>query len=182
MRFAILFSAITLLISLSSCEEFLESTDEVKINMPINKQDFSVDSSLLGLKNEEILLHEMRVRMDIDSLLKAEGLEYLSKARVNEMILGVDEPAFEKLYFLNKAKVTISDEESFKNEILVAYADNVDTEENSIHLQVVNMDVAREIRVDGFYLRIYATPSAPIYKSGIEMFIKGKVSLEMDNS
>ena len=179
---AAIFMAVGILVSLSSCEDYLESTDEVKIHIPIKKQAFSVDSSVLRLKNDELLLNQMRVTIDIDSLLEAEGLEYLSAAKVNELVLGVDEPAVENLFFLDQARVTISDDKNFNEEIVVAESDKISPNQKSINLKVMNLDIARELRTDGFYLRIYGTPAAPLYKSGITMFVEGKMTLKMDNS
>lgn len=169
--------------SLSSCEDYLESTDEVKIQIPIKKRAFSVDSSVLRLKNEELLLNQLRVNIDIDSLLEAEGLEYLSTAKVSKLIIGIDEPAIENLFFLDQAKVTISDDRSFKEEIVVAESDKIIRDQQAINMEVMNLDIAREIRTDGFYLRIYGTPVTHLYKkSGVTMFIEGTMTLKMDNN
>lgn len=182
-RFATLLLPMLALLTLGSCEELLENTEEVRINIPIKKKNFSVDSSGPGTKNSEVLLHERLVNVDVDSVMEAEGLDYLVKARVKEVILGMEDLSSQGRFFLETARITVSPVESFSKEIQVAYKNNINTyEENNLKLTVENNNIANVIRKHGFYLRIYGTPIKPLQNTGVRMFLKGKVALQMDNS
>lgn len=183
-RFAIfLLPMWALLMTLGSCEELLENTEEVRINIPIDNKPFSVDSSELETKNTEVLLHERHVKLNVDSVMEAEGLDYLVNARLKELILGMEELSSEGRFFLETARITISPVENFSKEINVAYKKDINTyEKKTVKLTVKNINISNVIRRHGFYLRIYGTPIKPGQSEGIKMFLKGKVSLQMDNS
>jgi len=182
-RFAIFLLPMWALLTLGSCEELLENTEEVRINIPIDKKSFSVDSSELETKNSEILLHERHVNVNVDSVMEAEGLDYLVNARLKELILGMEELTSEGRFFLKTARITVSPAESFSKEIKVAYKKDINTyEEKTVKLTVENINISNVIRSHGFYLRIYGTPVKLGQSEGVKMFLKGKVALQMDNS
>lgn len=166
----------------SSCEELAENVDEAKINIPIKKRVFTLDSLDDSKKNNEVLLHQCLVDIDVDSVLEAQGLDHISRAQANEMVLGIDKPSDEELYFLNKVKITISENDSFKDEIKVAEAQNINSQDHSLKLEIMDTDITHVFTSRGFFLRIYATPAMNTFNSGrgVEMFVKGQVSMKMD--
>ena len=179
---AVFLPLVVIVFLVSSCEELAEDVNEAKINIPIKKRVFTLDSLEKGYKYNEVILHQSFVDIDVDSVLEAQGLNHISRAQANEMILGIDKPTDENLYFLNKVKITISENERFKDEIKVAQAQNISSQDHSLKLEVMNTDITHVFTSRGFFLRIYATPAMNTFNSGmgVEMFVKGQVSMEMD--
>ncbi|MCF8231099.1 MAG: hypothetical protein K9J27_02840 [Bacteroidales bacterium] len=168
--------------SLGSCEELAENVDEAKVKIPIKKRVFGLDSLENGGRANEVVLYQCFVDIDVDSVLDAQGLNYIARARANEMVLGIDKPADAELFFLNDAKVTISGDEDFGDEIEIAQTHNINGSDSKVNLEVLDKDVTQEFTNRGVFLRVYATPSMNTFStdSEIRMFMEGKVSFYMD--
>lgn len=149
-----IFPLALLIFTIGACEKLVENTDEARVNVPIEKRYFRVDSSLLFMKggDGQSLLYEEYVNINTDSLLAAHGLDYVTSAKVNDLTIGVEDPACDKLYFLDEATVVVSATEDFRNSVKIAYALNISTDTNTLQLNVMNMDLAEEITSGGFYL------------------------------
>lgn len=168
--------------SLSSCEKLGDDVNETKVKIPIKKSVFNLDSLANGERDNELLLHQWLVDIDVDSVLEAQGLDHISSARANEMVLGIYKPASEDLYFLSDAKITISGDEDFEDEIKIAQIHNINGQDHAVRLEIIGTDVTQEFTNRGFFLRIYATPAINTldFVDEVKMFVEGQVSLEMD--
>lgn len=184
-RFAVLLFPLTILIiGTGACEELVENTDEITVNVPIEKRYFKVDSALLSVKKGQTLLHKGYIDVNPDSVLEAQRVDYVTSAKVTEMILGVKDPRCSELFFLNEASVVVSATADFRNSFQVAHINNINAESNAVELNLMNQELVEEIVAGGFYFKLYGKPSnMPFYKSGgIRMFIEGEVSLNMNKN
>jgi hypothetical protein len=176
-----LLAGITVLMVTTACDELMDDLSEVQIKVPMQRQVFSLDSTLNFQKIAPVILYQYHVNINIDSLLNEQGVNMVSHAAISEVTLGMVEEGEWLLSYVKSAKVTVSDFEDFSDEVEVACTtSNIKPEANTVQLATHNLNIAQKMMQDGIFIRIYGVPSMP-FKGNKKMFVKGMITLDLDS-
>jgi len=163
-----------------SCDELTEDISTVKVKVPIERQTFTVDSALFAQKTNEVILAQFAVDINLDSIIEANGVDFLDQGTFSELVIGVLDPEDVDLSFLEAAKVTVSSTESFEEEYIVATVTDIDEEQNSANLIINDLSVTDQLRQHVFYIRVYGQPGEPLPVNVVTMYVDGVVCLTID--
>lgn len=167
--------------SFTSCEEMAQDVSGVTVKVPIDRIVFNPQNNRVSSDFSEENYYQKEIDFDVDSLLDANGVNYLQKAELANLFLGVVRPENLSLSFLSSARVSVSKFEDFRQETIVAESENFNVSENEVEFMIHDVDVRSYLKSDVFYIRIYCDMNhSTQIEEATKLYVDGTLKVKME--
>lgn len=178
--------AISLLILLAIPMVYFTSCNKVKelatvtVSMKLPRQHFTLQGS--GLKTSDIVLYSGSVKINLDSILNANGLSagVIQTTSFSYLAVTIEQPPDSTFHWLQSMRATFSNNQNYNPEYEVGSVTNNDPNARTVVITTNNVNIRPYLTNPGFYIRIYGVLNGPIPAVTYGMFLDGTIQLTIE--
>ncbi|PID95562.1 MAG: hypothetical protein CSA94_00910 [Bacteroidetes bacterium] len=166
--------------TLYSCQQLNENLSEVIIKLPLKKSIIIPDS--LSGSNQIEVWHEDIININVDSIILANNLRKFNRVDISELSVSV--PPSENgnnLGFIEKIRITISENNTFEKEVVIAEAFRFQPNDTEKYLDIITGDISSFIQHhERFYFRLYGKRHNSSIITHEKLRLNGKLQFFME--
>jgi hypothetical protein len=172
----IILVGMTPFIFLSSCSKIKELT-KVDITYSLPRTNFTYTP--VTLKSDEVILYSDFVRINVDSLLRANGISSgsIENPQFAQFSITIKSPLEANFAWLQVARAVVSSNSGFTAPVQIGSANNAGGTGKTVNLTVNSSNIP--FGSNGFYLRIYATLTGAVPYQYLQMYFDGELKLTL---
>ena len=176
--FILLILAAVPVVYLSSCSKIKEAA-AVDVTYKLPRTSFTYTPT--SLKASEIVLYTGVVYVNIDSIMKANGISSgsITNAAFTQFSLTLNTPPEANFSWLQSARVVVSQNSSFSPVVEIGNVVNSGGTGKTVTLTVNGANIQPYLSSTGFYIRIYATMTGTFPYSYVTMYMDGQLTISI---
>lgn len=174
-----IFASLVSAVLFNSCQKAAELAS-ITVQFKIPQTGFTYTPS--QLKNGEVILYSDFIKVNIDSMLIANGLPggLFSNPQITQMVIGITAPPQANFGWLQSARAVASSTQSFA--VPVELANVVNNGGTGTTLTLTTNGAALPMTQAGCWFRLYGTLNGPVPYSYIQMYFSGVLQLTLGPS